>query len=51
MQVEFIRAILQFGKFDYIDHLLLNVTTCTVPAVDSILNVKRLKRRHVDCYY
>ena len=29
MQVEVIRAILQFGQFDSIDHLLLNVTTCT----------------------
>ena len=29
MQVEVLRAVLHFGQFDYIDHLLLNVTTCT----------------------
>ena len=29
MQVEAIRAVLHFGQFDYIDHLLLNVTTCS----------------------
>ena len=29
MQVEVIREILHFGQFDYIDHLPLNVTTCT----------------------